>query len=204
MATPTYAEMLTGHTEWVRSHKGVSYLVSHHGHRTGEEYAGAEAHPGTWCWYLLIPQQMYPHRWDDFAVKVVEAPGNEFVPAFFYHTEPEAFSDLPFRGGITWSSNETQFDRKTGTSWAMSKIGCDYNHLWDEEAYFPDTFQSVCRDAERCIDAFIERHPDRHIRSDWSGRWDSPDRFYTAVNGRRAHVEDEIPDDYGGWKMQAA
>lgn len=198
MATPTVDELLTGHTEWFRTHRGVRYLVAFHGYRNGQEYVGADPHPGTWCWYLLIPQQMYPHRWDDFAVKVASIEGS--LPPFFYHTEPAAFEDLPFHGGITWSSTEPTFDRKTGQTFDQSKIGCDYNHLWDREGGYFHTFNMVCRDAEYCVEAFLERHPDHHLRSDWSGRWDQRDRFYTAINGKLAHVEDVIPDDYEKWK----
>lgn len=202
MATPTYAELLTGHTEWVRKHNGVRYLVSFHGHRTGEEYAGAEPQPGTWCWYLLIPEQMYPHRWDDFAVVPKVSTGE---PVFHYDSEPEAFDDLPFHGGITWSSNEPYRDRKSGKVWAQSKIGCDYNHLWDREGGYYHTFQMVCEDAEKCVEAFLKKHPDHLVQSDYSSVWDTPDRFYTAVNGRRVHVDEEskISADWTGWQRPA-
>jgi hypothetical protein len=60
--TPTYEEMLKGSTQWRGNHMGMSYLLSHHGHRTGNEYPGVEYNPGTWCYYLIVPEQMYPHR----------------------------------------------------------------------------------------------------------------------------------------------
>ena len=62
--TPSYEEILTGATEWRFTHKGVSCLISFHSYRNDEdEYM---RHPGIWCYYILIPQLMFPHRWYDF------------------------------------------------------------------------------------------------------------------------------------------
>lgn len=66
--TPTYEELLEGATQFRHQHRSVNILVSFHGFRR-PDYSNpllAEGHPGIWCYYLIIPEQMYPHRWDDF------------------------------------------------------------------------------------------------------------------------------------------
>lgn len=52
-----------------------------------------------------------------------------------------------------------------------SKIGCDYNHLWDEEMGYPDTLSSVKNDAEGTVNEFLEQNTDFHIRCSYSGIW---------------------------------
>lgn len=193
MATPTYEEVLKGSTQWRGEHMGVSFLLSHHGHRTGAEYAGAEFHPGTWCYYLLIPEQMYPHRWPDFAVTRKENGWAEFGPAFDH--------DM-FDTEITWQSSEPYWDRKTERMWDAAKVGCDYAHSWHRDCGYPDTYASVEADAKRTVQKFLSANPDRHFRCDYSGVWDEAAVFYTAVNGRRVHQSqaDKFDDGWVAWR----
>lgn len=188
--TPTLEELLQGATTWKGNHKGVSYSLSHHGHRTGNEYDGAEPHPGTWCYYLLIPEQMYPHRWHDFAcvrsVNGFEEPGPAFLHDFF-------------DSEITWSSNEPYYCRKANRHFGLSKVGCDYAHLWHRERGYPDTYESVRQDAVRTVEKFLAANPDHHVRSDYSGVWGPSEEFYTAINGRLVHKTDAIPADWPLW-----
>jgi hypothetical protein len=188
--TPTLEELLKGATTWRGSHKGISFSLSHHGHRNGSEYIGAEPAPGTWCYYLLIPEQMYPHRWPDFAC-VREESGYERHGPSFYHEF--------FDSEITWSSSEPYFCRKTNRVWDLSKVGCDYAHSWHMERGYPDTYRSVMSDAERTVDKFLAANPDRNLRSDYSGLWAPSSDFYTAINGRLVHRSDNIPDDWAAW-----
>lgn len=188
--TPSYEEMLKGVTTWKGSHEGVSFVLSHHGYRDGTEYEGAERNPGTWCYYLLIPEQMYPHRWPDFACIRSDSG---------YETHGPAFDHDFFDSEITWSSSEPYFCRRAMRMFDQSKVGCDYAHLWHMECGYPDTYESVKRDAIMTVDKFLKAHPDRHIRSDYSGVWANADEFYTAINGRSVHRSDEVPDGWETW-----
>lgn len=189
--TPTLDELLKGATTWAGTHDGVSYVLSHHGHRTGDEYEGAEPHPGTWCYYLLIPEQMYPHRWDDFACVVGE---------YGFESHGPAFDSDMFDSEITWSSNEPYFCRKQKREFGQSKVGCDYGHLWHREQGYPDSYESVKQDAIRTVEKFLAANPDRHFRSAYSGTWGTADEFYTAVNGALVHKSDQIPADWEKWR----
>lgn len=191
--TPTYEEMLKGSTQWRGDHMGMSYLLSHHGHRTGNEYPGVEYNPGTWCYYLIVPEQMYPHRWPDFAVTRKESGWEQFGPAFDHSM---------FDTEITWQSSEPYWDRKTERQWDAAKVGCDYAHLWHRERGYPDTFDSVTCDAKRTVEKFLAANPDRHMRCEYGGIWDVADAFYTAINGRRVHrsYEAKMDDSMGSWK----
>lgn len=196
MMTPTYEEMLKGCTTWRGDHMGVTYILSHHGHRTGDEYPGAESNPGTWCYYIIIPEQMYPHRWTDFAVTQGEYGGNQ---------GPSWDHDW-FDSEITWASSEPYWCRKTKRQWDAAKVGCDYAHLWHRERGYPDTFDSVTQDAKRTVERLLAVNSDRCLRCDYSGIWDDDDCFYEAVNGRRVHVSQEslIDPKWDGWKRKDA
>jgi hypothetical protein len=189
MTTPTYDELLLGATTWRGEHEGVSYTLSHHGYRRGGEYP-MEPHPGIWCYYLIIPEQMYPHRWRDFACTRNERGFVDHGPAFTHEM---------FDTEITWSSSEPYWDRKTARMWDGAKVGCDYAHLWHHERGYPDTYQSVRHDAERTVAAFLEANPDRLFRCEYSGKWGEAEEFYTAVNGRRIHRSCEIDPGWVGW-----
>jgi len=195
--TPTYEEMLTGSTTWRGSHEGISYILNHHGFRNGDEYAGDEYAPGTWTYYLIIPEQMYPHRWQDFAVTHRENGYCDFGPAFDH--------DM-FDSEITWQSSEPYWDRKTERQWDQSKVGCDYAHLWHRERGYPDTFDSVTADAKRTVEAFLRANLDRYYRCAYSGKWAPRDEFYTSVSGALIHVsmESEIPEGWVTWKRAEA
>lgn len=189
--TPTYEELLKGATTWRGSHLGVSYQLSHHGHRTGDEYKDARPNPGTWCYYLLIPEQMIPHRWADFAV--ARKDGSDYA-------EPgPGWNEVEFDSGITWSSNEPYWDRKTAREWGLSKVGCDYAHIWHEERGYPDSYNSVEFDAKRTVESFVKAVPDRLRRSDYSGVWAAPSEFYIARNGSLVHNSDQVDPQWTGW-----
>lgn len=188
MTKPTYEEMLEGSCKWSKNHKDINYLLSFHGYvNPKDDKLFGEGHEGTWCYYLLIPQQMFPHRWEDFK-----------VGAYMDHIE--GFESVDFHGGITYTYNEPYYDRKTEKTWDCSKVGCDYNHLWDGESGYQGTYWSVNEDAKRSVEKFIETNPDGYYRCRWSGLWDRPENFYECVGGWMVHEESEVPEDYENWK----
>ena len=188
---PDYDEFLSGSTRWNFTRNGVDYSMNFHGYREpSEEFEG---HAGTWAYYLLIPEQMFPHRWADFACV-----RNEY--GFFHHGP--AFRAVEFDSEITWSSNDPYYSRKEKREFALSRVGCDYNHSWHRYQGYPQTFNWVKRDAERTVDSFIDAHPDRLLRCDYSHTWDEASSFYTARNARMIHKsqQEKIAEDgWDGW-----
>lgn len=192
MATPTHKELLEGSTVWRKTHRGVTYLLNHHGYRENPEnpYDDFENHPGIWCYYLLIPEQMFPHRWTDFEC-VRGDHGFESVGPAWQHDW--------FDTEITFSENQPQYCRHTDRVWGGVKIGCDYAHLWHRDQGYPDTYESVARDARQTVDKFLEANPDRRLQSEYSHLWGEKEDFYTAKNGRLIHKDDKVPEDWVSW-----
>lgn len=176
--TPTIDEYKKGATHWRINEGGVSILLSHHGVRDDPDFTTGLPYPGTWAYYLIVPEQMYPNNWDQFKCHRDEAG--------FEHNGP-AFDDVDFHGGITWSSSKPYFCRKTMRQWDASKVGCDYAHLWDAEAYYPDNFETVSLDAKRSAKQLLDLHKDFFLRCGYTGIWASKEEFYTARNGEIVH-----------------
>lgn len=194
MATPTYQEMLQGTTTWRGEHIGVQYKLSHHGHRTGDEYKGADPNPGTWCYYIIIPEQMYPHRWKDFACAVSNG----------FENPGDAFSHDMFDTEITFSETDKMMDRREGLFFDRVVIGCDYAHLCHMERGYPDTLESVRKDAMQTVEKFLAANPDRRMQSQYTGKWGDKADFFTAINGRRVHNQDDLSNASDGWKKPEA
>ena len=74
---------------------------------------------------------------------------------YSYHRET-LITDLEWHYGCTWYSKVRGVDGEP----RVVKIGCDYNHLWDEGRSYD--MEYVARDARRCIDSLHDRIP--HIK----------------------------------------
>lgn len=177
--TPTYEELLLGGTSWYFQELPVTYKLAFHGHRTGREYQDAELHPGIWCYYLLIAEQMFPHRWEDF----VPSEDGETWDRYSTHSILHEMFDTE----ITYHQSKPYLCRKTGKTFDSREVGCDYNHLWHRERGYPDTFESVKADARKTVEAFLKVNPDYNYRCAYSGLWDKPENFTQTARGAWVH-----------------
>ena len=191
--TPTYKEMLQGRTTWKFDHKGINYVLSHHGYR-GDGQVGDVIdfynHPGIWCYYLYANELQYPDSWGSF----------KNVPNEGHTSNGSAWDCVDFYGGITWSSDEPFYDRKLGRMVEQVKVGCDYNHLWDAEGFYHNGFDDVKRDAVNSVNDLLKSFPLERVRCKWSGVWVKPEDSYTALNGATVSNTAEIPEGYKMWK----
>jgi hypothetical protein len=190
--TPTLNELLQGNTTWKFEEQGVTINLSFHGYRNNSDDPYMN-HPGIWCYYIIIPEQMYPHRWNEFEPILLE---------YGYQHNTASFNHDQFDTEITFTSKESYFDRITNKTYSSVKVGCDYNHLWHSEQGYRDSFESVKRDAILTVTKFLKDNPDYNVRCKYSGVWDSKENFYLAFNGNYYHnsIENEIPEGWVGYK----
>lgn len=177
---PTLAQYQNGGSTWVRKHRGISYTLSHHGI---SEYSPE----GTWCYYLHLPENMFQNP-DHFALFNKE---REIKDGFGEGQKWESYNyydipDLSFHGGVTWYSKDTFFDRNAQRDFLVLKIGCDYGHAFDRDGGYWEGIDDVDRDARRSIDVLADQFP-MMMRCAYSGTIDTPENFYTAVNGACVH-----------------
>ncbi len=189
---PTIEEYMASSPLWRRTHRGVDIKISHHG---VSEYSPQ----GTWCYYLILHEIMFqrPEDWMlfDLPVQIKPSTGDKFWEHFPYDDTP----DLNWHGGPTWGDVRKGFNRETGKPYKIIEIGCDYGHAFDRDGGYWQGFDDVLRDAERSAEALLKIAPQK-TRCGYCGRVDMPDRFYTAINGARVHVEAQIPEGWDTWK----
>lgn len=72
------------------------------------------------------------------------------------YTRVDLFNDMQLHGGITFYRKSLSLSRKNfeHTELRTIKIGCDYNHLWDEGCFY--SFEDVRRDIEASVDRLHE------------------------------------------------
>lgn len=70
--------------------------------------------------------------------------------------------NLKWHGGMTWISDES----KKGSPFTQIKVGCDYQHLWDEHQFY--SLEGIEREVKLCIDSLYEyRPPNRTPKQVW-------------------------------------
>ncbi len=115
MTTPTYEQLLEDSTIWKKRHKGIEMILYHHGY-IDPKHLDADhinLYTGTYCYYLLIREQMFPHRWQNLACKRSK---NGFVE------HGSGWNDVEFHNGITWSSSQPYWCRETQKYWDASGL----------------------------------------------------------------------------------
>lgn len=107
-------------------------------------------------------------------------------PNWHRHYNYDGFPDLDAHGGWTFGELDIYLG-KDGKEYEHVKIGCDYAHLWDRESGYWHDREAIEQDAKRSIDLLCEMFPARRQRCGYSGKYDDPENFYTARNGKLIH-----------------
>ena len=81
-----------------------------------------------------------------------------------YFNIPE-ITNINFHHGCTYYNKETGFDGDK----QIIKIGCDYQHIWDEGKYY--TSEILERDVKRAISDFVNQNPDTKVWCSYYGGW---------------------------------
>ena len=174
---PTRDEFLKGSTQWRFDNDGIPYIVAYHGYSDDPKWP----HPGIWCYYLLIDELLFEAK--DFKKMVMKRRKNYWGMAYDYHS----FPDFHFHGGVTFYEINKSWDKKNKKEVRCLKVGCDYNHLWDEEVGYHYSLDSVKIDAELSIARLNEMFPNRKLLCKYSGWVDTKENFYVSKNGWTIH-----------------
>lgn len=192
---PSLEEHRQGCTNWRFFDKKLDYMVSHHG---VSDYKPL----GIWCYYVFFHSHRFlnPKDWMTSGCGDVRPSIIENYGRFHEHISYENV-DFNFHGGATYGKYEEYLERNSGQKYVALKIGCDFSHLWDEERDYPYNLQIIRDMAERSIDEFVSKYPQKECCR-WSGIYDVPENFYKAVNGHMVHKSclDRLKQDgYDKW-----
>lgn len=191
MALPTLEQYLRSSATWKGEHRGIAYSINHHA-------VSAYEPTGIWCMYLHLLEEQFVNP-DDFAKFDREPELREVAGSYREHYPYEDVPDYGFHGGVTWYSRDVHPNRKTGEPTKALKIGCDYNHLWDQEDGYWQGLDAIERDARDLIDKLVAAVPFKE-RCGYCGVYDLPDQFYTARNGQRVHRSQQTKLAESGWE----
>lgn len=134
---------------WNGTHRGINFEINHF-----KIAPNSIDERGKDCWthyiYLHIDRIPEQYKPETFWLK-----GKQNGSHIMYgHNEHPIIGEIEMHGGCTWYSKEYGFDGAP----KVIKIGCDYQHLWDENQHY--NLDYVQHEVEKTIDSFLNFVPD--------------------------------------------
>lgn len=129
---------------WHGRYRDIGYKVSLHS--IGKSHTPAKE--GVWCFYIYLLEDKvinFPAIWleDEIFKYKPEAKGR--ISHNYYIHE---FQNLELHNGITFYKKHEYTE-----GFRYVEIGCDYNHLWDQERGYGYELEDILVDVQRCIDS---------------------------------------------------
>jgi hypothetical protein len=137
---------------WFGQHLGVRYEINNF---KRQNLDGGES--DYWTYYLFINLSKIPKE-NKIKSLWLRGEKTEYNRINYKYYKHFIINNIDFHGGCTWYSKEYGFDGHD----KIIKIGCDYQHSWDEGiSYF---IEEVSRDAKNSIDKFINFIPNYNAK----------------------------------------
>lgn len=128
---------------WAGSHLGVGFEINNWKTEPNTIDHHWREH---WTYYIFLHIDRIPEQYDPESFWLS---GNKIGRHVHYnYYEHPILGSIEFHGGCTWYSKEQGFDE----SERVIKIGCDYQHYWDEGKQY--RLESVLRDVQNTIEDF--------------------------------------------------
>lgn len=133
---------------WGGNYDGICFEINHWVSEPNS-IEPEEKHHWTYYVYLHINRIPEEYKPNSFWLKGRKDGRHVHYDYYRHHV----IGNIDFHGGITWYSKESGFDGAE----RMIKIGCDYQHYWDEG--FEYRLESVLQDVKTTIESFKEKIP---------------------------------------------
>lgn len=181
--------LLRGVTKWYEEYRGINIELRYAGYRFPDKWG--EGSMGLWCYYIHVMEgALKPDDWKKLS-ETYTVEGRKCVKDDFWN-------EIYWHGGVTYAQEREQYyDRAQQKMLNAIKIGCDFGHHFDQNNIYE--YEDVLREAKRTVDEFLALVHVK-IKCGYSGIYDEPENFYTAINGRTIHINANIPDDWDTWK----
>ena len=134
---------------WHGTHNGVAFEINNF-KTPPNQFDDYEK--DNWTYYLILHLARIPkeNKPESFWLK---SKADEKGKVYYSYHKNFIISNIDFAGGCTWYSKEAGFDGSN----KVIKIGCDYQHSWDEGREYD--LEWVKRDVMNTIDAFLNYIP---------------------------------------------
>lgn len=133
---------------WTGTHKGVAFEINNF--KIDETKYSDEK--DCWTHYIIIYLNRIPEKYKPNSFWLRGKRNRGYI--FYDYHKHSIIGRIEFHGGCTWYSKERGFD---GTE-KVIKIGCDYQHLWDEGKQYD--LEYVKKEVKETIDSFLNYIPD--------------------------------------------
>lgn len=145
-------------TVWSGSYRGIGFEIQ-------QFDAILDVHASSWTFYLYICLDQLP---DSIKKRFWLRPKKSGLPSgrkFYREYDEPLISGIEFHGGCTWYSKESGFDGFA----KVVKIGCDYQHVWDEGQIF--SAEGIELEAKKAIDSLHKLIPNIKAWCSWTGKY---------------------------------
>ena len=164
-------------TTWTDEYRGVGYEI--------QKFTLCEK--DAWAFYLYIPLDALP---EDIRERFWLAPQKNDTSRrvhYDYYAEP-LITDIEWHCGCTYYEKFGHDGEPR-----CIKIGCDYQHYWDEGHFYSEDLLSV--DAKTAIDSLLKMIPPMLRRCQWNGKYYPQDQgqlygdMWYSYEGKKASEE---------------
>jgi hypothetical protein len=138
---------------WNGIHKGVDFEI-----RNFQDFRGNEC----WNYYLIVNISRIPENYNPNSFWLKGKKVGKFIN--YDYMSHEIISKIYFHGGCTWYSKERGFDGDD----KIIKIGCDYQHIWDEGEKY--NLEDVLSDVLKSIESFLTFIPNYKYKCCGNGK----------------------------------
>lgn len=119
-----------------------------------------------WTFYIYVAIDRLP---DEFKKKFwLRGKKDERGRVHYAYSRSGVITSLEWHCGATWYSKESGIDGSP----RVVKIGCDYQHLYDDEHSYNE--KRLLMDVKACIDSLWTLVPGMKIGCDYNGGWYLP------------------------------
>jgi hypothetical protein len=144
---------------WRGTHRGIHYTIK----RFDSVGLDGEKDHDCWAHYINLHEAQVPEGVLDRVF--LPRRGEKDVWAWYD-------GDSSLLAGIKWHCGMTYYEYlRDVPGYRVVEAGCDYSHLWDEEAGYPYDLQWVQREAQETIDSLIVAIPELRFRCGWTGKY---------------------------------
>lgn len=158
---------------WSGEYKGVGFEICRWSYKDTIGLGG-DSERNVWNSYIYLPIDAFDESLHDI---LWQKPHFTKYGTLLYSYNDDFFNAIDFHGGITY------YDKVMGLDGGRKviKIGCDYNHAWDQDMYF--TQDGVCVDIKRSVDSLLAANPNMKKRCIWSGEYYDKAEGYEMRDG---------------------
>ena len=165
--------------KWFGIYRGVAFEINNF---ITEAVRDIIPEKENWTYYLRLQLDRIPKESDPKSYWLEPQKDEKFGRTSYKYYQHQ-MADLNWHGGMTWYSKETGIDDTPKSI----KIGCDYQHIWDEGVFYNIDF--VTRDVQNTIDDFLLLVPNYKYRCGGNGKLYKLSEGIVQKNGRFSSEE---------------